>query len=151
VAANGLETGGCLQICYERLETGMLDLHFLSAGSADQMVVVMPGDFIDQVPIPVEGREYYIVLGQEFQRAVDSRLGHARDALTRQLINLGRGKVSARLLEDVQDGMTLLRHAEAARLQFIGERFRARHRLLIASFCNKDYKQLSLIVNTGVK
>jgi hypothetical protein len=41
----------------------------------------------------------------------------------------------------VQDGMTLRRHAEAARLQFIGERFRAGHRLLIASICNKDYMQ----------
>jgi hypothetical protein len=51
----------------------------------------------------------------------------------------------------VQDGMALRRHAEAARLQFIGERFRAGHKLLIASICNKDYKQLSLIVNTGVK
>jgi hypothetical protein len=51
----------------------------------------------------------------------------------------------------VQDGMTLRRHAEAARLQFIGERFRAGHRLLIASFCNKDYMQETLLVNITEK
>ena len=129
----------------------MLDLHFLSAEAADQVVVIALRQFIRQVAAARIGRGDDVIFCQEFQRAVDSRLGHARDALTRLYVNLGRGKVSARLLEDVQDGMTLRRHAEAARLQFIGERFRAGHRRLIASFCNKDYMQETLLVNITEK
>lgn len=125
-----------LQLCIDLLKWCVVNLYFLTAFTADQMVVILFGDLVDQVPAAHVGGARQPVFCQEFQGAVDGRLGQSGQRLAGSLVDLGRWQVSIRMVKDVQDGHALGSHAKTARAKFVNVLVRAGHEFLIEKSCN---------------
>jgi hypothetical protein len=95
----------------------VIDLHFRATLTADQVVVVMLGNLIDQVPAAHVGGADQAILSQEFQRAIYGRFCQTGDILAGALIDFGRGYMPVRVVQDVQDCHPLGGHTKAARTQ----------------------------------
>ena len=105
-----LVTGASLELLVERLEQVVVDLTGAAAVAADQVVVVAPGDLINELTIPDMRGQHQALLGQEAQCAVDGRISQARQRCGGLLADGDWGQVGACLGEDIQDRHALGRH-----------------------------------------
>jgi hypothetical protein len=114
------------------------DFHLCAAATADQVMMVAAGQVVGQMPVAAMGGEDDAVGTQKFQRAIDSRFGHA--SVTDTGVNLGRGEVAIGV-QGIQDGQPLRGHAVAACAQGLGMVSNAGHRrnFLIAKNINSNY------------
>lgn len=94
---------------------------------ADQVMVVLFGQFIDQLAVAHVRRQREAVLCQELERAIHGRFGETGLGAPRLFVDLGRREVSAVIAQRVQDRHPLGSDAKAARVQLVGEIGAARH------------------------
>ena len=112
---NETEPAAGFQFGVERFERGMLDLYFAAAFAADQVMMILPGDFIDEVSAADMGRVCQSVFCQEFERAVDGGFRQTRDVMAGLLKDFAGRKMPVGVMQNVQDRQTLGRHTKSAR------------------------------------
>lgn len=117
MAVNETKTATGFQVGVEGCERSMFDLNFYAAFTADEMMMVLFGDLINEMSAADMSGMHQSILGQELERAVDGRLGQAGEVLSGTLIDLGRRKMPVRMVKYVQNGQALRRHAKATRVQ----------------------------------
>lgn len=101
----------------------MIDFDRLPASPADQVIVVVFGDLVNQLPRADVGSQDKILLGQEDQRPVDGGFREAGHHLAGALENFGWREVFSRLAKDVQDRQALRCQAKALSPQAGNGRF----------------------------
>ncbi len=117
MAVHETETAAGFQVGVEGFERSMFDLNFYAAFTADEVMMVLFGNLINEMSAADMRGMRQSILGQELERAVDGRLGQAGEVLSGAFVDLGRRKVPARMMKYVQDGQALRRHTKAARVQ----------------------------------
>ncbi len=68
-------------------ELRVVNLNRVAAFPANQVMVVAPGGFINEMPVADMRDQYQALVGQEIQRAVNGGFGEPRQALDGALIN----------------------------------------------------------------
>jgi hypothetical protein len=115
------------------------EVQLRAAGPANQVVVIVPGQFIGQVAASNLGGIDNTVPGQKLQSAVDGGFSHT--GLVDVFVDLCRGKMPTSM-QGLQNGETLGSHAVSAGSQGLGVGGKAGHRyLLIAKIINNNYMQ----------
>jgi len=114
MAINGAESTAGFQVSVKRFERGVLDLHFTTALTTDQVMMILLGDLVNQMPVAYVGGVRQSVFGQEFECAVDGGFCQAGKGLFSAGKYLGRGEMRALVMQDVQNCHALGRHAESA-------------------------------------
>jgi hypothetical protein len=79
----------------------MLDLHAPAAGTAQQVMVPVAQDLINNVLLGIQGRLHYAVLRQEIQRTVYRRLRETLCFSPRSFVDLGRKQMCSRVQKHV--------------------------------------------------
>ncbi|HNO30798.1 MAG TPA: hypothetical protein PKI78_03355 [Anaerolineales bacterium] len=82
----------------------MLYLHFIATVPTFQVVMVMPGNLIRQMPVPFMSGLNKSIRGKKFQSTVDRGFGQAWMLDIRKRIHLGRRKVPIRMMKHMQNG-----------------------------------------------
>jgi len=108
-----LETGAGLKLFIKRLEQLVTDLVCTTASAADQVMVIVQRNFIDKLPAADMRRQEQPLVGQEVQRAVNSRFRQAGQSALGALANFQWRQVSVGITQDAQDGHPLWGHPEA--------------------------------------
>ena len=101
-------------ILVKLFEQGMLYLHLIAADSADDMMMVIPGNFIHEMTITGLGGARKAVLCKELECAVNGWFCKARQFLFRLPVHFARGKMRPGMTQSMQDRHPLRRHSEAA-------------------------------------
>ena len=70
-------TTGRFQFSVKLLKQRMLHLHLIAAESANEVMMIVPGNLIHQVTITFLRRTRQPILGEELERAVDGRFCQA--------------------------------------------------------------------------
>lgn len=76
-------TCALLELLVERPKQGMIDLPCFAASPADQVVMIMPGDFVYQLPAADVRRKHQSLLSQETKGTVNRGLRHSGKQLAR--------------------------------------------------------------------
>lgn len=117
MAVNEAKTAAGFQVGVELFERGVFDLDFCAALSANEVMMVLLGNLIDQTPTAHVGGMRQSILCQELERAIDGWFGQAGQVAFGALVYLRGREVTAGVMKHMQDGKTLGRHAKAARAQ----------------------------------
>ena len=105
-------TGRLFNIMIDTRELGVIHFHLFPAILTDDMVMIVIGDFIDQLAAADMRRQGKAVLLEEFQRAINGGFGQPRQGKARQRIHLGGGQVFSGVLQDLQHDQPLGGQAE---------------------------------------
>ena len=85
-----------------------------AADLTDQVMVVMPGDLINQLSAAHVRCAGEVIIRQELEGAVHSRFGDSGQGLERPFVYLMGSQMSAIMVEDMQDGHALRGEAKAS-------------------------------------
>ncbi len=91
-------TAAGFQFSIKFIQRRVIYLNFGTAFAADQMVVFLFGNLVDQMAVAYVGRVRQSILGQEFERAVDGRFGQAGDVMAGLLVYFTRREMPARMI-----------------------------------------------------
>lgn len=105
--AVNFKSGLILELLKKRGELFVIDLHGVSAAPADQVMMVVPGGFVNEVPITDVGDQGQMVLHQELERAVHCGLCQPGEAMYGALVNRCGRHVPPIFLQDLQDCQSL--------------------------------------------
>jgi hypothetical protein len=72
-----------LELLVQRPKQGVIDLPCFAASPADQVVMIMPGDFVYQLPAPDVRRKNQPLLSQKIEGPVNRGLRHSGKQLAR--------------------------------------------------------------------
>lgn len=76
-------TCALLELLVQRPKQGVIDLPCFAASPADQVVMIMPGDFVYQLPATDVRRKHQPLLGQKTEGPVNRGLRHSGKQLAR--------------------------------------------------------------------
>lgn len=115
------EAGFGLQLLEERLQVGVGDFDAVIARPANQVMMLVPGGLVNQLPVTNVRYQQQPLVGQEGQGAVDGRFGQFGEYPVGALVNFASAQVAVRLLDDAQNHGPLRGDAVALRLELSAE------------------------------
>lgn len=136
MTVNGTEPTAGFQVRVKFFERGMFDLHFGVAFAADQVMVVLLRNFVDQVTAAHVGGARQPVIGEKLQGAVHGGFCQAGQGRLYAGKDFDRGEMCALVVQDMDDRHALGRHPKSALSQLGGVLVRTAHIILIAKIIN---------------
>lgn len=121
------EAGPILQAVKEGNQLCVVNVLHLPADPADQVVVVVPGDLVDQLPVTDVRHQDQALLGQKVKRPVDGGLGQPRELAVDLLEDFARGEMFLSFDKHAQDGQALGGQAKALGAEMVEIVFGNRH------------------------
>jgi hypothetical protein len=106
----------------EFCQDGMVDLQFLTARAANQMMVIVPGNFVNQLTAADMASKHQALFGQKGQGAIDGWLGQTRHQPPRPLVDFYWRQMPVIILKDVQDYPALGGHPVSSGMQRLDKR-----------------------------
>lgn len=119
------------KLTIEVLKRGMPDLHRRAALTADQMMVMLFGQLIDDPSSAHVCRKQDAFSREVFQGPVDRRLGQPWEFFARLFVHLHRRKMPMRVMQHMQDGIALRCDAQSTGAKAGGKTFSTGHFLLL--------------------
>ena len=111
---DGAESAVGFQFSVNSFKWGMVDLDLATAFAADQVMMVLLRDFVDQMSVAYVGGAGQSVLGQELERSVNGGLRQTGGNFFGTSKHLGRRKMRTFVMKNVHDSHPLRGHAESA-------------------------------------
>lgn len=102
------------QFAVEVLKQPVPHLDLAAADPANEMVMILPGNFIGQMTAGGPGGTCQAVFRKKLERAVNGWFGESGQIMFCLLIDLTRGKMFPCMTEHMQDRQALRRHPESA-------------------------------------
>jgi hypothetical protein len=129
-----------VQAVVQGLEGIVSNLDAGTACPANEVVVNVIGSLINELPVADVGGHDQALFRQKAEGAVNGRFGQARKLFARAMEDFSRGKMSARVEENVKDGVALGGKAKATGAKLVGKRvFHKMSYLLLQVFTTTNY------------
>jgi hypothetical protein len=117
VQAINLIAGFGAELLVKRFQELMIYLLRCAACPANQVMVIVTGDFIHQLPIANMGCQDKALFRQKAESAIHRRFGHGGQNALSLPEDFLRREMTAGVLQDLQDEQPLRGHAKASLVQ----------------------------------